>query len=137
MERKIYGQWTNTPAVSGRDYDESTETETDTYLPVHKQIEAMIIAGERLHANKRLYYESILDGYEDDLDGDIPPTYGLDAADLQSRAQSASAQDTGSDDRESSPKPEKKPKKSKAVDPQPQAQDDVEPDASDEAPSTE
>lgn len=123
-------QWINPPNPSGRMYDETSETERDTYLPVHKQIEAMMIAGQRLYENKRLYYESLLDGYDDSLDGPISPTYGMDVGDLQDMVQSAQSVDTVDDTapaEEEEVKPKKRSKK----------QEKEALDASEEAPSEE
>lgn len=120
-------QWSNPPAPAGRMYDESSETETDTYLPVHKQIQAMLITGERLHENKRLYYESILNDYDDSLDGDIQPNYGHDIGDIQDMVQCAQSKtDTVSDEPE--PEPKKKSSKKKSP-PKDDVEDADEPDS--------
>lgn len=117
MDMRFKHQWANPPASAGRMYDESSDTERDTYLPVHKQIEAMMIAGQRLYENKRLYYESLLDGYNDSLDGHISPTYGHDAGDLQDLAQSAQSENNAvsdepaEEDSQEEVKPKKKAKK--------------------------
>lgn len=91
---KIFNPYSSRPNVVYEEISSESITEIDTYIPVHKQLNAMISAGERLQKNRRLYYDSELEEFDDEsclfserdnLDSDI-----IDYQEYMARSESSS-----------------------------------------------